>query len=251
MKKFLSLVFLFCVIAIQAQEIVKLETEPQEILKLEEAIALALKQNPNILIASNEQEIAEVSNNWYAAGRIPTVALNGFFNNSLTNLNQKLNNGTIIERNGVRNSTVNVNGQFSYRLYNGKKMYIIKKRLELQEAQSDIALNQEINNTIFDVINRYININRLIKQRNAILETISFFEERSKLSLIRFEIGTAGKNDYLQAQVDLNVQRSNELNLVNNIRLAKTELNRILARDPFINFTVEDLEIPTILPSAG
>ncbi|MEO5582217.1 MAG: TolC family protein, partial [Saprospiraceae bacterium] len=141
------------------------------------------------------------------------------------------------------------NAQFSYRLYNGKRMYIVKKRLELQEAQSDIGLRQEINLTTFDVINRYININRLIKQRNAILETISFFEERTKLSLSRFEIGTAGKNDYLQSQVDLNVQRFNELTLVNNILLAKTDLNRILARDPFMSFEVEDVEIPAALPS--
>ncbi len=221
----------------------------QDVLTLDEAIALALRQNPNILIAINEKEIAQVSNNWYAAGRLPTVALNGFFNNSLTNLNQKLNNGTEIERNGVRNTTLNGNGQFSYRLYNGKRIYIVKKRLDLQEAQSDIALNQEINLTTFDVINRYININRLIKQRDAIVETISFFEERSKLSQSRFEIGTAGKNDYLQSQVDLNVQRSNELNLINNIQLAKTELNRLLARDPFLVYEIEDVNIPTELPS--
>ncbi|MEP7321469.1 MAG: TolC family protein, partial [Saprospiraceae bacterium] len=81
----------------------------QEILKLDDAISLALKQNPNILVAANEKELAEVANNWYAAGRIPTVSVNGFFNNSLTNLNQKLNNGTSIERNGVRNTTLNGN----------------------------------------------------------------------------------------------------------------------------------------------
>ncbi len=239
MKNYLSYAFLLFSTFIHAQEV----------LRLEDAIAIALKQNPNILIATNDREIALVSNNWYAAGRLPTAALNGFFNNSLTNLNQKLNNGTVIERNGVRNTTLNGNGQFSYRLYNGKRMYIVKKRLDLQATQSDIALNQEINLTTFEVINRYININRLIKQRNAILETISFFEERSKLSQSRFEIGTAGKNDYLQSQVDLNVQRSNELNLINTIQLAKTDLNRILARDPFTLFEVEDVNIPTVLPS--
>ena len=221
----------------------------RDTLTLEESITLALRQNPNILIAANEKEVAQVSNNWYAAGRLPTATINGAFTNSLTNLHQKLSNGTVIERNGVRNSVLNANGQISYRLYNGKRMYIIKKRLELQEDQSDIALKQEINQTTFDVINRYININRLIRQRNAILETISFFEERTKLSQSRFEIGTSGKNDYLQSQVDLNVQRSNELSLVNNIQLAKMDLNRIIARDPFINFDVEDLNIPDQLPS--
>lgn len=97
--------------------------------------------------------------------------------------------------------------------------------------------------------NSYININRLIKQKSAIQETISFFEERSKLSRSRFEIGTAGKNDYLQSQIDLNVQRNNEINLTNNIALAKMDLNQLLARDPNTPFEVQDIIVPETLPT--
>jgi len=99
------------------------------------------------------------------------------------------------------------------------------------------------------VTNSYININRLIKQKSAIQETISFFEERSKLSRSRFEIGTAGKNDYLQSQIDLNVQRNNEINLTNNIALAKMDLNQLLARDPNTPFEVQDIIVPETLPT--
>jgi len=224
-------------------------TMAQTVLRLDDAIEIALSQNPNILISSNEKEIAQVNNNWWAAGRIPTVGLNSTFNNSITNLNQKLNNGTVIERNGARNSTINVNGQFSYRIYGGKRMYIIKNRLDLEEALADEVLKQDINQTVFDVINRYIDIVRLKSQLDAVRETISFFEERSKLSQVRFEIGTAGKNDYLQSQVDLNVQRTSELNILNSIELAKMELNRVMVRDPFTAFEVEDIPAPEILPS--
>lgn len=66
---------------------------------------------------------------------------------------------------------------------------------------------------------------------------------------MRFEIGTTGKNDYLQSQVDLNVQRTSELNILNNIELAKMELNRTMARDPFIDFEVEDIPAPDYLPT--
>ncbi len=224
-------------------------TMAQGVLRLDDAIEAALSQNPNILISTNEKEIAQVNNNWYAAGRIPTVGLNGTFNNSITNLNQKLNNGTVIERNGARNSTINVNGQFSYRIYGGKRVHIIKKRFDLEEALADEFLKQDINQTVFDVINRYIDIVRLKSQLDAVRETISFFEERSKLSQVRFEIGTAGKNDYLQSQVDLNVQRTSELNILNSIELAKMELNRVMVRDPFSPFDVEDIPAPEALPS--
>jgi outer membrane protein len=241
MKKSLNiLLILLCIVR---------TSHAQEVLSLNEAIGIALKRNYNILLSQNDVEIARASNSWAAAGKLPTASLNGFSNNSLTNLNQKLNNGTEIVRNGVRNSTLGANGQVSYRIYGGKRVNIIKERFDLQEALSSEGLKQDINQTIFDVTNRYININRLIKQRNAILETISFFEERSKLSKSRFEIGTAGKNDYLQSQVDLNVQRNNEINLINNIQLAKMDLNEILARDPNTPFNVDEINIPENLPS--
>lgn len=241
MKKSLYiLLFLFGAICI---------SRTQEILSLNNAIGMALKRNYNIQLAQNDVEIAKESNSWAAAGKLPTASLNGFNNNSLTNLNQKLNNGTEIVRNGVRNNTLGANGQVSYRIYGGKRVSIIKERFNLQEALTNEGLKQDISQTIFDVTNRYININRLIKQRNAIIETISFFEERSKLSKSRFDVGTAGKNDYLQSQVDLNVQRNNEINLINNIQLAKMDLNEILARDPNTPFNVDEIIIPENLPS--
>lgn len=221
----------------------------QEVLTLDEAITLALSQNYNIQLSLNDKEIAQTANSWYAAGKLPTVAVNGVLNNSLTNLHQNLSNGTVIERNGTRTSVLNINGQISYRLYGGKRVYIAKKRLDIRESMADEALKQDINQTIFDVTNKYITINRLIKQKSAVQETISFFEERSKLSQSRFEIGTSGKNDYLQSQIDLNVQRNNEINLTNNIALAKMELNQLLARDPNAPFEVQDIVIPETLPT--
>lgn len=221
----------------------------QDILSLDEAITQALSQNYNILLSVNDKEIAQTANSWYAAGKLPTVTANGVWNNSITNLLQKLSNGTVIERNGNRTSVINLNGQFSYRLYGGKRVFIAKKRLDIQESIAEEALKQDINQVVFDVTNSYININRLIKQKSAIQETISFFEERSKLSRSRFEIGTAGKNDYLQSQIDLNVQRNNEINLTNNIALAKMDLNQLLARDPNTPFEVQDIIVPETLPT--
>ncbi len=221
----------------------------QDILSLDEAITQALSQNYNILLSVNDKEIAQTANSWYAAGKLPTVTANGVWNNSITNLLQKLSNGTVIERNGNRTSVINLNGQFSYRLYGGKRVFIAKKRLDIQESIAEEALKQDINQVVFDVTNSYININRLIKQKSAIQETISFFEERSKLSRSRFEIGTAGKNDYLQSQIDLNVQRNNEINLTNNIALAKMDLNQLLARDPNTPFEVQDIIVPEALPT--
>lgn len=220
----------------------------QDILSLDEAITQALSQNYNILLSVNDKEIAQTANSWYAAGKLPSVTANGVWNNSITNLLQKLSNGTVIERNGNRTSVINLNGQFSYRLYGGKRVFIAK-RLDIQESIAEEALKQDINQVVFDVTNSYININRLIKQKSAIQETISFFEERSKLSRSRFEIGTAGKNDYLQSQIDLNVQRNNEINLTNNIALAKMDLNQLLARDPNTPFEVQDIIVPETLPT--
>jgi len=78
----------------------------QDILSLDEAITQALSQNYNILLSVNDKEIAQTANSWYAAGKLPSVTANGVWNNSITNLLQKLSNGTVIERNGNRTSVI-------------------------------------------------------------------------------------------------------------------------------------------------
>lgn len=61
--------------------------------------------------------------------------------------------------------------------YTEAKGSLLQKKADIQESIAEEALKQDINQVVFDVTNSYININRLIKQKSAIQETISFLKK--------------------------------------------------------------------------
>lgn len=221
----------------------------QPVLTIDEAVGIALRNNYDIRVAKNEAEIAAISNSWALAGRLPTVNATTGYNYSLTNLQQELSNGTVTKRNGTVSNNLNGTAGASWRIFNGFRVLAAKRRLEEQERIGQLSLKQRSNETIYAVVTQYYNIVQLQQQAKAIRETIGLFEERMKLSKARFEIGTAAKNDYLQAEIDLNTQRNDSINISNSIKTAKTSLNNILAREPVIEFNIIDSINITDMPN--
>ena len=73
----------------------------QTVLTLNDAIQQALSKNFDLQIARNDEEVANLLNNWGNAGRLPTVSAAAGYNFSNNNLDQRLSNGTNIKRNGA------------------------------------------------------------------------------------------------------------------------------------------------------
>src|SRR4030095_5457379 len=67
--------------------------------------------------------------------------------------------------------------------------------------------------------------------------------ERLRLAQYKFEIGSGAKPDVLQAQIDLNGQRSVYLTQQANINKVKDQLNQLLNVPPGTDFTVADTAI--------
>jgi len=154
-------------------------------------------------------------------------------------LEQKLANGTLIERDGAILRNTNAGLTVNWRIFDGMRMFATKKRLEELERNGELNFRRQINTTVFDIIGNFHLILQLEQQRTALLQSISFFEERKKIAEERFRIGTGAKTDVLQAQTDLNLQQINLLNLDNNIKQAYTNLNHLMGRDPSKEFTVK------------
>ena len=98
---------------------------------LSASIDLAIKQNLQIQIVSSDLEIAQINNNWGNAGALPTVAANVSNTEAISNIDQKLANGSSIQRNNVSNSSINSNLSISWRIYNGKRIRATKDRFEV------------------------------------------------------------------------------------------------------------------------
>lgn len=215
---------------------------------LKEAVDLALRQNLDIQIASSDLEIAKINNNWGNAGGLPTISGNVFNTEAVSNIDQKLANGSSIQRNNVSNSNFNASLGISWRIFNGFAVRATKERFELLEKSGTIALKQQIDQIIYDVVSSYYNLIRLNKQILATKAMISLSEERLKIAKTRLDVGSAAKTDMLQASIDLNGQLQNLNEIMNQISDTKALINTMLKRtvsEPFL--TSEDqFQIPEL-----
>ena len=188
-----------------------------------EAIDLALKQNLDIQISSTDLDIAKANNNWGNAGGLPTATGNIFNTEAISNINQKLANGSNIERNNVSNSSINANLAISWRVFNGMRVRSTMERFDAMEKMGTIAVAQQIDQVIFDVLNIYYNLIRLNKQVIATKAIIDLSKERLKIAETRFNVGSGAKTDMLQAKIDLNAQEVNLQNIYKQVSNTKEE----------------------------
>lgn len=218
---------------------------------LKQAVDLALQQNLDIQIAGSELEIAKLNNNWGNAGALPTVNLNISNTEAKSNINQKLSNGNSIVRNNVSNNALNSNLGISWRIFNGMRIRSTKERFETLERIGTIAVQQQIDQVIFEVISTYYNLVRLNKQVEATKAIINLSEERLKIAETRFNVGSGNKTDLLQASIDLNAQKVNLENILNQIADTKSSLNVLLKKPASSTFVPLDQQFKIPLISFG
>ena len=213
-----------------------------------EAIDLALKQNLDIQISSTDLDIAKANNNWGNAGGLPTATGNIFNTEAISNINQKLANGSNIERNNVSNSSINANLAISWRVFNGMRVRSTMERFDAMEKMGTIAVAQQIDQVIFDVLNIYYNLIRLKKQVIATKAIIDLSKERLKIAETRFNVGSGAKTDMLQAKIDLNAQEVNLQNIYKQVSNTKASMNTLLKKDAGASFhpKEEQFSIPSI-----
>jgi outer membrane protein TolC len=249
-----NLIYIFLSAAIIAgigQKSFAQPAKPDALLTLEDAIQQALQNNFDLQLAKNDEEIAIIQDNWGNAGRLPIINANAGYNYSNTNLRQKLTTGQDINRNGASFQNENASILAQWRLYSGGRVIAAKSRLEESVNIANLSLRQRANEVVYNVITAYVNILRFQKQLDATREVILLFEERMKLAENRFNIGVAGKSDYLQALADLNLQKNLVIAIENNIALSKNSLNNQLSRDPQTEFKISPTVVEVVLPERG
>lgn len=231
MRVKLSVACILFLIQIQAQD---------SSFTLKQTLDLAIKQNLDIQIAQSELEIADINNNWGNAGALPVVTGNLGNAEARTNINQKLANGSSIERNNVANSSINANVGVSWRIFNGFRIRATKSRFEVLEKIGEVALKQQVDEIVFNVTNIYYNLVRLNKQITATKAIIELSQERLKIAETRFNVGSGAKTDMLQAGIDLNAQLVNLNRILNQVENTKAGINALLQREPNAPFNTLD-----------
>ncbi|HEV8082112.1 MAG TPA: TolC family protein [Chitinophagaceae bacterium] len=220
------------------------------LLTAEDAVKYAIEHNYGITISRNNIEIGKINNNWANAGAIPIISATANKAIGLNNLQQKLSNGTVTNRNGTSTKNFNAGVAVNWRVFDGLRMFATKRRLKELERNGEYTFRKNLNEIVYNVISSYYNVVTLKEQVKSTQEQIGLYRDRNDLAQRRFEIGTGAKYEVLEAQVDLNEQNSILLSLQNSLAIAKTSLYNIMGKAPDTTYSVVDTitvkELPAI-----
>jgi outer membrane protein TolC len=212
----------------------------QRILTLEEAVNTALKNSYDIQISRNTLEADRINNNIGVAGGLPSVTGSITDNQSLTTVNQELNDGRKIQRAGALGNSMNAGVTGSYLLFNGFRVHAAKGRLEALERLSEQQVNFQIQNTIANVVVKYYDIVRQQSYMQTLEQSIAVTEQRRNLAEARKSVGLANNADTYQAQIDLNSSLQELQNQKMVVVQAKTDLMNLMEQQADTTFIIRD-----------
>lgn len=202
--------------------------QAQRTLSLEEAVATSLQNNYDIRLSRNDSALAALDYSYANYAFYPRLNANSgiVFNN--TDSRQTLSDGTKKDRNDIKSNNITASLNLNWTLYDGMKMFITKKRLGELVELGELQIKNQVVTTVADVMQMYYNIVSEEQRLKAMEEQMQLSEERLKLSQYKFEVGTGAKPDVLQAQIDLNAQKSSYLSQQTTIARLKEQLNQLL-----------------------
>ncbi len=221
----------------------------QDLLTLDEALKIALQKNHDVLMVKNEQEVSRLQNNLGNAGMSPTLGVVGSISTSNLDSYQEFNNGTVQDRPGASAFGTGASINLDWTIFDGFRMFAVKKRLKLSEEFSEIALKQQMENTVYDIIVAYHNIARVKELIKAAEQNLLLYEERRKIAQVRLEIGSDSKVDLLLSKSDENRARSNIIQLQLELLDTKVRLNTLLGRAVNTEFNTVDTIIVEFDPN--
>ncbi|HSV09916.1 MAG TPA: TolC family protein, partial [Hanamia sp.] len=125
------------------------------LLNAQDAIKIAIENNYGVIISKNEIEIGSINNNWANAGAIPVISATASKTVGVNNLQQKLSNGTITNKNGNTTQNLSAGLAVNWIVFDGFKMFATKKKLEELERSGEYAFRKNLNETVYNVITSY------------------------------------------------------------------------------------------------
>ena len=216
------------------------KTQAQEVLKLEDALKIALENNFDIRIASNNLKMDEANSTAGNAGMLPKVTASVVDNNGIQYSKQTKQDGTTTELNNAKNNNLTYGANLDWTIFDGFKMFAKKSQLAELQRLGDSKLKLTIITKISDVNNTYYDLVQQQQQLTALDSSIVISNQRLTVAQNRFTIGKASKLEVLNAQVDLNTDKTALFKQKETLANTKILLNQILARDVKTDFKVVD-----------
>jgi outer membrane protein len=237
MKKLFVLLFLslsFSEITVQAQES----------LDLEKAIQIGLENNLQVKIGVENVALRELDKK-IGVGTFFMPVIDGTYLRSFstedvtqTFVNDPENPRQIDDAKS-RNKSYSFVGIYGFR----PETVVTMKRLGVLSEISELDSKVIVENTVAGISTAYYLLILELQRYQVLKETLRLSKARLNIAQAQYELGGAGKRDFLTAQVDYNSDSSLLITQEQIIQNSRVNLNELLAIDPNTEFQLQDTTI--------
>jgi len=216
----------------------------QEPLDLEKALQLGLENNLQVKIGVENRNLRELDKK-IAAGSLFMPSLNANYLRSFSteDVTQTFvsdpENPRAIDAAKSKNKAYSFVGIYGFR----PESLLTMRRLGMLEEISDLDAKIIVENTVAGISTAYYRLILELQRLKVLKQTLFLSKARLDISQAQYELGGAGKRDYLAAQVDYNGDSSLLMTQYQVIQNARVNLNELLAADPDTDFLIQDSTI--------
>ena len=224
----LTFLFLLGCISLQAQDV----------LTTDEAVKLALDYNYGIKIATNTVEIADNNQGVLNTGYLPTLTGLAGGTIDLQDSEGQRTEGDPVIANGIETRRYNASLNLNYTLFDGLGRLYNYRRLKEEFQLSELEARETIETTIIQLYSIYYTIAQLSENTDALEQTIAISKNRLTRSGYQFDYGQATKLEVLNAEVDINNDSINIINIRQELKNTKRDLNVVMGNSYAEDFNV-------------
>ena len=214
----------------------------QQLMSLEDALSLTLQENISVKIKTNELDQIKNYEKVGVLGTLPRIIVNGSAsgNKGTSSLEFATDDFPTLEDAESESKSISGNVGINYNLFNGLGSIYTYQKLKKQTDLKSTELSIQIEQVLLKTAKEYFDIAYLQENYNIIKELLDISKERYNRIKVQNEFGNASKLDLLSAEIDLNNDSINLMNIEFELQIAKNQLNQTLNRDLAYDFLVED-----------
>lgn len=215
--------------------------QAQSVLSPDEAVSISLKNNYGIQLAKNAKIIARNNTSFFNTGELPSVRLNSGINYGISGSEINYNNETIPASSTWVTQGLDYNAGISvdYLIYDFGGRKLNKEKLKELLNSSELEERRAMELNILYTLTGYYNIAQIQENLYAQEEVLRISRERKERAQYQFKFGKNNGLAVLNAEVDINRDSIDYLNLAQQLENEKRDLNLLLGRDVETPFTID------------